>query len=137
MELSKDNNEIKKKLCAELTTLGIKHNFFDIVKIDKTQSGSIIFLEQGNQKSGLIHILENHRQDFINRGILEIQIPDLIIIAAVQGTFIGLQGKSRKIYEVNFNNSTHYLSLEISNNGYIVSANPAPTRLINKYKKGN
>jgi hypothetical protein len=134
MELS--NDEIKNQLCTELEQLGIKHNRLEIIKIAKVSSGSIIFLEKGNKKSGLIHILENHRQDFINRGILETEIPDFIIKAVVQGNLIGIQGKSRKIYEFVFNNSTHYLSLEISTNGYIVSANPTPTRLIVKYKQG-
>ncbi len=95
----------------------------------------IIFLETGKageRGSGLRHILENHREDFLKRGISEEQIPDLIIRAITEGKAIGIQGKSRIIYQVEVNLVFQYISLEVSHNGYIVSANPTPTRLINK-----
>ena len=32
--------------------------------------------------------------------------------------------QTRVIYEVNFNGKTHYIALTVSDNGYIVGANP-------------
>jgi hypothetical protein len=132
---SNPNNDQKKLLIAELKKAGIKHTPENIIRITQNPSGKIVFLETGKggeRGSGLLHILENHREDFLNRGITEEQIPDLIIRAISEGTIIGIQGKSRLIYQVEINEIIQYVSLEISYNGYIVSANPTPTRLINK-----
>ena len=132
---SNPNNDQKKLLIAELKKAGIKHTPENIIRITQNPSGKIVFLETGKggeRGSGLLHILENHREDFLNRGITEEQIPDLIIRAISEGTIIGIQGRSRLIYQVEINEIIQYVSLEISYNGYIVSANPTPTRLINK-----
>jgi hypothetical protein len=132
---SNPNNDQKKLLIAELKKAGIKHTPENIIRITQNPSGKIVFLETGKggeRGSGLLHILENHREDFLNRGITEEQIPDLIIRAISEGTIIGIQGKSRLIYQVEINKIIQYVSLEISYNGYIVSANPTLTRLINK-----
>ena len=132
---SNPHNDQKKLLIAELKKAAIKHTPENIIRITQNPSGKIVFLETGKggeRGSGLLHILENHREDFLNRGITEEQIPDLIIRAISEGTIIGIQGKSRLIYQVEINEIIQYVSLEISYNGYIVSANPTPTRLINK-----
>ncbi len=130
------DDETKIRLCRELEQKRIRHNPSSIIRIAKTKSDLIIFLEQGNSKAGFIHIVENHSIDFLNRGISSQQLPDFIMTAVIHGNLLGIQGKSRKIYEFIFNNSTHYISVEIASNGYIVSANPTPTRLITKYKRG-
>jgi filamentous hemagglutinin len=132
---SNPNNDQKKLLIAELKKAAIKHTPENILRITKDPSGKIVFLETGKggeRGSGLLHILENHREDFLQRGITEEQIPDLIITAISEGKIIGIQGKSRIIYQVEINGIIQYVSLEISHNGYLVSANPTPTRLINK-----
>ncbi|MCA2724095.1 MAG: hypothetical protein IM333_19640 [Microcystis sp. M048S1] len=119
------NNAQKKLPIAELKKAGIKHTPENIL-ITKEPRGKIIFLETGKggeRGSGLLHILENHREDFLKRGIAEAQIPDLIIRAISEGKIIGIQGKSRIIYQVKINEMIQYISLEISHNGYIVSAN--------------
>lgn len=132
---SNPHNDQKKLLIAELKKAAIKHTPENILRITKDPSGKIVFLETGkagDKGSGLLHILENHREDFLQRGITEAQIPDLIVTAISEGTIIGIQGKSRIIYQVEINGIIQYVSLEISPNGYLVSANPTPTRLINK-----
>ena len=132
---SNPNNYQKKLLIAELKKAAIKHTPENIIRITKDPSGKIVFLETGkagDKGSGLLHILENHREDFLQRGITEEQIPDLIVTAISEGKIIGIQGKSRIIYQVEINGIIQYVSLEISHNGYLVSANPTPTRLINK-----
>ena len=129
------NNAQKKLLIAELNKAGIKHTPENIIIITQDPSGKIVFLETGkagDKGSGLLHILENHREDFLQRGITEEQIPDLIVTAISEGKIIGIQGKSRIIYQVEMNGIIQYVSIEISPNGYLVSANPTPTRLINK-----
>jgi hypothetical protein len=116
----------KSALISELAQLGIKHTLEKIVKIAKQADGKIVFLEEGNSDAGLQHILEKHSLEFADQGIKQNQIPDIIIKAITEGKAIRYQGKkqTRIIYEVNFNGKTHYIALTVSDNGYIVGANP-------------
>ncbi|MEI3649565.1 MAG: hypothetical protein ACK5RT_13880 [Dolichospermum sp.] len=120
-----DSDE-KSALISELAQLGIKHTLEKIVKIAKQADGKIVFLEEGNSDAGLQHILEKHSLEFADQGIKQNQIPDIIIKAITEGKAIRYQGKkqTRIIYEVNFNGKTHYIALTVSDNGYIVGANP-------------
>lgn len=48
--------------------------------------------------------------------------------AVTTGMFLGYQGKiepRREIYEVSFHGQTQYIAVTVSDNGYIVGANPA------------
>ncbi len=121
------------QLITQLQTQGIKHSPESIIEIAKNQEEQIIFLETGNSRSGLKHILEKHEADFLRRGISKDQIPKLVITAVTQGIEIGIQGKSRTIYEIEFNGTAQYVSVTIANNGYIVGANPTPSSLIHRY----
>lgn len=76
----------------------------------------------------MAHILQEHQMDFERRGILPEQIPDLIIAALTQGQLLGYQRTReprREIYEINFNGQVQYGAVSVSDNGYIVGANPA------------
>ncbi|MCC5614346.1 hypothetical protein LC605_04485 [Nostoc sp. CHAB 5836] len=125
MNTEEFNNE-KSALIAELAQLSIKHSPEKIVRIAKQSDGKIVFLEEGNAEAGLQHILQEHSLEFANQGIKPNQIPDAIITAVTQGKIIGYQGrkKTRTIYEVNFNGKTQYICVTVSDNGYIVGANP-------------
>ncbi|MGK7925676.1 MAG: hypothetical protein AB4290_10585 [Spirulina sp.] len=118
----------KEILIAELRQLGIKHSPEQILQIVKTSDGKIVFLETGNPKSGLQHILENHASQFADQGMSPDEIPSVIMIAITQGEIIGLQGKRRKkpraIYKFTYKDKIKYLAIQIAENGYIVSANP-------------
>ena len=46
----------KEKLLAELRQAGIKHTAENIIRIAKTPVGKIVFLETGDDRSGLTHI---------------------------------------------------------------------------------
>ncbi|MEC4891581.1 MAG: hypothetical protein SAL07_06950 [Oscillatoria sp. PMC 1051.18] len=121
----------KATLIVELEQAGIKHPPAKIVRIAKNKEGKIIFLEEGKKGvggSGLAHIIETHQDDFAKRDISADQIPDAVITAVTQGRFIRYQGKippQREIYEVVFNGKIQYITVSVSNNGYIVGVNPA------------
>ncbi|MCC5609334.1 hypothetical protein LC612_21785 [Nostoc sp. CHAB 5834] len=119
-------NDDKAALFAALCQAGIKHSPEKVVRIAKQADGKIVFLEEGNAEAGLQHILEKHSLEFADKGIEPNQIPDAIITAVTQGKIIGYQGrkKTRTIYEVNFNGKTQYICVTVSDNGYIVGANP-------------
>lgn len=117
----------KEKLIAELAEQGIKHDANNITAIAKNAEGKIVFLENGDSSAGLQHILGRHKDDFARAGIDADQIPDLVIKAATEGTIVGHQGKGtgRPIYEIVFNGVKKHVAITISDNGFIVGANPS------------
>lgn len=121
------NSAEKSALISELGQLGIKHNPKEIVRIAKQANGKIVFLEEGNANGGLQHILEEHSSQFADKGIDADKIPDVIMTAVTEGKIVGNLGRKktpRPIYEVNFNGKTYYIAVTVSDNGYIVGANP-------------
>ncbi|MDF0554996.1 hypothetical protein [Kamptonema sp. UHCC 0994] len=116
----------KAALIAELRQIGIKHTPENILRIAKLPDGKIVFLELGDNESGLQHILKEHSRNFVDIGISPDQIPDVVMAAVTIGRFVCYQGRSRTrlIYELTFNGQTHYIAVTIGSNGYIVGANP-------------
>lgn len=58
----------------------------------------------------------------------ENEIPDAVMAAVTRGKFLDYQRTiepRRAIYEVIFNGQTQYIAVTVSDNGYIVGANPA------------
>ena len=111
-------------LIKELAKNGVKHNADDIVDIAKSQSGTTVFLETGNSKSGLTHILEKHADDFVKSGIKKEDIAKVVMDAATNGKQVGMQG-TRPIYEVIYNGAKKNVAVTVGKNGFVVGANPA------------
>lgn len=103
------------------------------MRIAKKSDGAIVFVEIGNERSGWQHIRKNHANDFFNKGISEDQILDAVMTAVVNGRILGIQGRSRSVYQVEFNGAIQYISVDVGSNGYIVSANPTPQKLIRRF----
>lgn len=111
-------------LIKELTTIGVNHTPEDIVAIAKLPDNKIIFLEKGRTRDGLIHIIDRHGSQFASHGISIEQIPTVIMAAVTRGVPVGIQGRDRIIYSVEFEGTIHNIAVSIGSNGYIVSANP-------------
>lgn len=115
-------------MLKELTQQSIKHTPEDIIDIAKLPDGKIAFLEKGNASSGLEHILAPQRKnDFLQKGVSEDQIPDLIFTALQKGKVIdniGSGKNARPVYEVMFKGKKQTLSIGQGSNGYIVTAHP-------------
>jgi hypothetical protein len=78
-------------------------------------------------EAGLQHILEKHGVDFANKGIPADLIPDAVLTAITNGTIVGYLGSAREprpIYQVNFQGQNLYIAVTVSQNGFIVGANP-------------
>ncbi|WP_231859765.1 hypothetical protein [Microcystis aeruginosa] len=127
-----DENSFE-ELINELKLRNIKHNSQDIIAITQLDNGRIIFLEIGNSSSGLEHILNKHGEDFQRRGIAINNIIDFLMKAITMGQLIGTQGTSRSIYKVDYQGEIQYISIDIGSNGYVVSANLTPRKLIQRF----
>lgn len=117
----------KNTLIAELRQAGVKHTPEQILRIAKLPNGKIVFLETGNASSGLQQILENHKDEFAEKGIYEAEVPDAVILAVIGQTIVGYQKQNRPIYQITFNGKTHLIAVTVGSNGYIVCANPRST----------
>ena len=115
----------KADLLNDLANSGVKYNLDNVLVVTKNTEGKLYWLETGNSKAGMQHILE-HAQDFANKGIKKIEIKDLVIESLTNGKIVGYQGKGtgRPIYEVMFNGKKYTTAITVSENGFIVGANP-------------
>ena len=113
-------------LLDELTANGVKFTAEDIVAVARDPNGKIVFLESGNSKAGLQHIIERHGGEFAQMGVPEAEVPGVVMKAVTEGKIVGYQGSGtgRPIYELTINGQTQRLAVTIGSNGYIVGANP-------------
>jgi len=101
-----------------------------VVMITKDPNEKIIWMEIGNNRSGLEHIIDKHGKEFNIRGIANNDIPNYVLEAVHQGHIVGSQGKRnpRTIYEFKYYGKTQRIAVQVANNGYIVSANCASSK---------
>jgi hypothetical protein len=83
----------------------------------------VVFLEKGNSRAGLQHIVERHAGDFANVGVPQDKIGKLVFAAVTTGKVVGAQ-RTRPIYEVFFEGKLYRLAVSVGDNGFIVGANP-------------
>ena len=115
-------------LMRELEDSGEKYTEKDVIFVVKQQNGKLAWLEKGNDGAGWKHI-KKHIKDFTEQGIDEDSIVDLLREAILRGKMIGYQKTKhrtpREVYELEFNGKTIRIAISISDNGFIVGANPA------------
>ena len=119
-------NRLDTELLDELASSGEKYNPKGVIAITKTKDGKLVWLENGTKTAGLRHIIIEHANDFLNKGITQEQIPDYIMNALENGKIVGYQrsGVGRPIYEFTYNGKIHKVAITVSSNGFIVGANP-------------
>ncbi|WP_405083425.1 hypothetical protein [Pantoea ananatis] len=119
------NSLTTKSLFNEMATQGIKFTPENVVSAAKDNSGKVIFLEKGNSKAGLQHIVEEHGSQFAQIGVSEARIPDVVMKAVTDGKIVGYQGSGvgRPIYETIIDGKKYNIAITVGNNGYIVGAN--------------
>jgi hypothetical protein len=112
----------KNNLIKELASNGAKHSADDIIGIGKSFAGKIFFLEKGNAKAGLQHIIEQHGKEFTQAGVTTKSLPQFLMQAVLNGKKVGMQG-TRPIYETTLKGVTKRVAVSTGSNGYIVGAN--------------
>ena len=110
-------------LIQKLQESGVKFTPSDVVAAGENADGQVVFMETGNSRAGLTHIIEQHGGQFAQMGIPEEQVPDFVITAATEGKVVGVQG-TRPIFEVEFEGQTRRVAVTVGSNGFVVGANP-------------
>ena len=115
-----------KALIDEVISNGDKISPENVVMITRDPNGRIVWLEEGNNSSGLQHIINEHGHEFNGKGISNDDIPDYVLEAVYQGNIVRTQGKRnpRTVYEFVYNGITQRIAIQVGSNGYIVGANP-------------
>jgi hypothetical protein len=105
----------------------VKFNSAAVFATGRNANGEVVFLEKGDQRSGLQHIIDEHGEDFKNIGVSEHQIPSVIMEALTKGVIVGYQGtgKGRPVYQIEIDGRKQNIAITVGNNGYIFGANPA------------
>lgn len=130
-------------LVKQLEQSGVKFSKKDMVFVTKDQTGQVVWLEKGNESSGLQHIVSRHADDFQSKhGVSKSQISnhlnDVFTSGKVEYSRI-TQKNGRAGYERLYSyNGKYYLQTGVGTNGYIVSAYPiskeVAIKLIERYK---
>ncbi|MEU9100045.1 hypothetical protein [Streptomyces sp. NPDC048361] len=126
---SKAANSLDLDLVRKLEASGANLERADLIMVVRYARPGVplAWLEKGNAKAGLVHILLRHGGEFIERGIASEDIPKLLTRALNEGKIVGYQGADtgRPIYETVYNGRTQRLAITVGDNGFIVGANPA------------
>ena len=130
-------------LVKQLEQSGVKFSKKDMVFVTKDKTGQVVWLEKGNESSGLQHIVSRHADDFQSKhGVSKSQISnhlnDVFTSGKVEYSRI-TQKNGRAGYERLYSyNGKYYLQTGVGTNGYIVSAYPiskeVAIKLIERYR---
>jgi hypothetical protein len=116
-------------LIAEAQRQGLKISPERVVRIGHDPSGRLVWLEKGSDKSGQQHIMDPARiEQFGRQGIADIDIVDLVFEASIRGTPVGIQGRDRVVFELEFRGRTRHVAVNVAGNGYIIGANPISSK---------
>lgn len=112
-----------RKLVAEVARRGDKISPDKVVRIEKPNR--IVWLEEGNDRAGLAHLLTDKRvADFARHGIARDEIVDAVFTALTDGTPIGITGRDRVVYAFEYRGRPVRVAVSVGSNGFIVGANP-------------
>ena len=105
---------------------GVKFTPENIVSMARNHKGQVVFLETGNSKAGLQHIIEMHGNQFAQMGVSERQIPNVVMRAISEEKLMAYQGTGmgRPVYELTINRQRLRFAVTVGDNGFIVGTNP-------------
>jgi WXG100 family type VII secretion target len=129
----------RQSLVEEVAAAGHKISPADVVQIARAPDGRVVWLERGDDRAGLSHILRAGRiRGFTDCGVAYAEIPGLAIRALTHGTRLGTVRNGGEAYEVDLGGGRSVkVVVVIGSNGYIVSAYPLTRRAENRLKGGH
>jgi hypothetical protein len=119
--------QVDPELVAEAQRQGLKISAERVMRIGRDQARRIVWLEDGDENAGMRHLMEAKRvRQFGGVGVAEADIVDLVFLAATRGKPIGVSGRDRIVFEIDFRGTTQRLAVTVGDNGFIVGAHPIP-----------
>ncbi|ASO22438.1 hypothetical protein FHR81_004205 [Actinoalloteichus hoggarensis] len=117
------------ELIAELRRRGVKISPRKVVRMTRLRDGRVAWLETGSTTAGLAHILEARKvRTFERAGVPREWIVTVVFAAVERGRLIGYHGVGRPVYEVETDAGVRRVSVDVSDNGFIVGAHPVSLR---------
>ncbi len=121
---------IKAHEIGMLENAGVKYNKEDVIFAVKTKEGRLYWLEKGNDKAGLNHIIGRHGSQFMEAyGVSKQDIPGFIKNMVTSGNLISERTKiknGRITLEQYYKYKGKLYTLNaVGTNGFIVSVYPA------------
>lgn len=116
----------REALIAEAQAAGHKMHPAEVLQIGRAPDGRVVWLERGDENSGLSHLLRAGRiANFADRGVPLPEIPGLALRAVTEGTQLGRVREGGVAYEVALSDGRRTpVVIVVGSNGYIVTARP-------------
>ena len=114
-------------LIGQLRRAGISFSEADIVFITRTPTGRIVWLETGTTSAGMRHILIRHGNDFARIGLRgEAEIQNTLLRLTRTQSPVRISGGGVHVYRLAIGGTQRGIRIVIGDNGFIVTAHPAP-----------
>lgn len=120
-DILKTKAQRNEQLMKELAESGVKYNPDDVIMLAKTKDGKLLWLETGNEKTGLRHIIERHNVNFQERGVYD--IPEFLERMLEMDPI--KTGSNARGYYANYVVDGKEYKIIYGSNGYIVSFYPS------------
>jgi WXG100 family type VII secretion target len=116
----------RRALIAEVVAAGHKITPNAVVHIARAPDGRVVWLERGDGRTGLSHLLRAERiADFVAVGVAPTDIPGLAVRAILEGVPTGPSGRDGTVYDVDIGGGRHRdIVVVVGPNGYVVTAYP-------------
>lgn len=112
-------------LLNELRQRGEKFNEKDVVMITKTKKKELVWLEKGNKKKGLEHIIKRHEKDLEKKfGVKKQNIPSFVKDVFTNGVEISNKLKNGGYQKEYLYKGKYIVISGVGTNGFIVSIYP-------------
>lgn len=116
------------ELMKELENSGNKFTKSDVLMITKNYYGKLMWLEEGNERAGLRHIIKNHKSDLPSESEIPGLLKNVLYLKPIKHTERKNGNQLSDTFLYRFNKRIYLVAY--GNNGFIVSFYP----INNSYK---
>jgi hypothetical protein len=114
----------KRALLAQLKTAGVKFTEKEVVQVIRSAAGKIVWLEKGNAKAGLEHIMTRHGSQFSKLGVTGEEKVSRLIMDTLHTKAPVRTVKDGQVFKVLMGGTEREMNIVVGNNGFIVTAYP-------------
>lgn len=112
-------------LLNELRQSGVKFTEKEVIMITKAKKNELVWLEKGNKRKGLEHILLRHEKDLERKfGLKKEEIPGFVKDVFTNGTEVSSKLKNGGYQKEYLYKGKHIIISGVGTNGFIVSIYP-------------